>query len=185
MRNLPLPKVGFGHVDHTAVLTFQGQIRHVAAGALRSFVDEVVAADEADTVVIDLSGVEFLDSTGMGLLARIGRHSLEDHGRRAVIVCPDNDVAITLRSACFDKLFVMTEYFPFEHPAQLFDVPLSPPLGEGAETAQGRVILEAHQDLSSLGEQNREAFKDVIAALEADLERKSAAAGAPPQPSAH
>lgn len=177
MRNCPLPKVGFGHVDHTAVLQLQGQIRHVAAGALRSFVDEVVAADEADTVVIDLSGVEFMDSTGMGLLARIGRHSLEDHGRRAVIVCPANDVATTLRSASFDKLFVMTERFPFEHPAHLDEVALGPPHGAAEEAAQGRVILEAHQDLSSLGEQNREAFKDVIAALEEDLKRRSAPSG--------
>lgn len=169
MRDASMPRASFGHCENTAVLSLKGQIRHISAGALRAFVDEVVSADASDTVLIDLRGVEFIDSTGLGLLARIGRSTLQLHGRRAVIVCPNNDVATTLHSAAFDKLFVMSESYPFDEPADLTTVPLQPPDDTEAQRTQGRVILEAHQDLSALCEQNREAFKDVIAALETEL----------------
>ena len=106
----------------------------------------------------------------MGLLARLGRTTLE-HGRRSVIVCSVRDVMTCLRSAAFDTLFIIVEQWPFEQEAKLAEVPL-----EGKDQqpdVMGRVMLEAHRDLASLSEENRQAFAGVISALEADLDQKS------------
>lgn len=171
MAELSSARARWGKCERTAVLQLAGPIRHVAARALRTFVDDVLAREECDTVLIDLRGVEQIDSTGLGLLARIGRCALEARHRRAVIVCPANDVATTLRSAAFDTLFVMTEGFPFDEPAALTEVPLRSALQEANDPASGRVILEAHRELASLGEENCRAYQDVIASLEAELRR--------------
>lgn len=165
------PHAYFGHVDSTSVLRLTGPIRFVTAQALRSFVDDLVAGVDHGGVLIDLRGVEVIDSTGMGLLARIGRTSLQRLGRRAVIACPDNDVATCLRSVAFDELFVLLDTYPFEEDAApLAEVPLDALGGASAELGLGRIILDAHRDLASVSARNLEAYRDVIAALEADLQ---------------
>jgi anti-anti-sigma factor len=161
----------WGTCERTAILQLAGPFRHVGARALRTFVDEVFGKQDCDTVLIDLRAVNHIDSTGLGLLARIGRCALEARHRRAVIVCPHNDVATTLRSAAFDTLFVMTDVFPFDEPPVLTEVPLKPDAPQNADPNCGRVILEAHQDLASLSEENRRAYAELIASLEAELRR--------------
>jgi anti-anti-sigma factor len=162
------PHAFHGRCDGTLVLRLSGPIRYGAALALRGCVDELLAGEDHGGLLIDLRDVDAIDSTGMGLLARVGRTSLQRRGRRAVIACPDNDVATTLRSAAFDELFVMLDAYPFDDDDGTFtEVPLDG-LGEGPSEL-GWIILDAHRDLSSVSERNREAYADVIAALEADL----------------
>jgi anti-anti-sigma factor len=158
-----------GHVDDTIVLKLTGPIRFVAAQALRHFVDDLQSADPDDGVLIDVRGVDAIDSTGMGVLARIGRTSLERRGRRAIIVCPENDVATTLRSAAFDEVFVMLDACPYDDDAlTLAEVPLARPVSS-PELDLGRIVLDAHKELVSVSERNVAVYRDVIAALEAEL----------------
>lgn len=163
----------FGNGNHTSVLELRGPVRFVAARALRTFFDNAIAWSDTDTVIIDLRGVDLIDSTGLGLLARIGRASLESVGRRAVIICGDNDVAACLRSAAFDKLFVMIEEYPFDERVPLVEVPLNLPDAAHPDRSLGRLILDAHRDLASVSDGNRGAYGEIIAALEADLQRRT------------
>jgi anti-anti-sigma factor len=166
----------FGRADETLVLRLFGPIRFRSVRELRRFVDDVVAHDGGgdDGVSLDLRGVDMIDSTGLGLLARVGRLSLEQRGRRAVIVCPDNDVATSLRSAAFDQLFLMLDEYPYRDSAPFTEIALEPPDGGSAgEPELGRMILDAHRDLAAISERNLEVYRDVIAALEADLGGKT------------
>jgi anti-anti-sigma factor len=147
-------------------LVLKGQVRYIAAHALRSFIDDLLVQRPGDTVIIDLRELESIDSTGMGLLAHLGRVALE-HGRRAVIVCGVHDVMTCLRSAAFDSLFVMVERWPFAEEADVSEVPLDD--GELLPDVVGRLMLDAHRDLASLSEENRQTFAGVIAALESEL----------------
>jgi anti-anti-sigma factor len=144
----------------------KGRVRYVTAHALRSFIDDMLVQQPGDTLIIDLRELESIDSTGMGLLAHLGRTTLE-HGRRAVIVCGVKDVMTCLRSAAFDTLFVIVERWPFAEEASVSEVPLDD--GDLLPDLMGRLMLEAHRDLASLSEENRRAFAGVISALESDL----------------
>ena len=167
----PAARAFFGRADDTLVLRLVGPIRFRSVCELRRFVDAVVAHDGDGSVGIDLRGVEMIDSTGLGLLARIGRLSLEQRGRRAVIVCPDNDVATCLRSAVFDQLFVMLDEYPYLDDAPFTEIALDPADGgAGADAPElGRIVLEAHRNWRASSERNLDVYRDVIAALEADL----------------
>jgi anti-anti-sigma factor len=159
-----------GYLHESLVFVLKGQVRYMTARALRSVLDALLEEDANEAVIIDLRELDSIDSTGMGLLARIGRATL-NHGRRSVIVSPVKDVTTCLRSASFDKLFIMTEHWPFEKEPRLSEVPL-----DGKELlpdVMGRVMLEAHRDLIAMSEENRVAFSEVVAALEADLNRKT------------
>lgn len=166
MATMSMPEVRYGYVDDSVVLVLKGQLRYTVAKSLRAFIDEVLTKTIHETVVIELSEVEFLDSTGMGLLARVGRATLE-RGRRSVIVCPEGDVMTCLRSAAFDTLFVILDAWPFDRGMELFEVPLEEkPL---LAYAMGSLMLDAHRDLASLSDENKRVFGGVIEALEAEL----------------
>jgi anti-anti-sigma factor len=173
MATMQPPKAFYGYLEHSLVLVLKGQVRYMTARALRSFLDDILEKEGEEAMIIDLRELESIDSTGMGLLARLGRTTLS-HGRRSVIVCSVQDVMICLRSAAFDTLFIIEDHWPFDVEASVCEVPLE--TKDLVPDVMGKVILEAHKDLASLSESNREAFSGVISALEADMKRKSDAA---------
>ncbi|HMA92836.1 MAG TPA: STAS domain-containing protein [Polyangiaceae bacterium] len=172
MATMHTPKAFYGRTEHSRVLALKGQVRYMTVRALKGFVDDLLAQDDGEAMIVDLRELEAIDSTGMGLLARLGRCTLQ-HGRRAVIVCGVRDVMTCLRSAAFDRLFNIVDEWPFDCETTLSEVPLE--TKELQPDLMGRLILEAHRDLASLSEENEQAFAGVISALEADLERKGRA----------
>ncbi len=181
MARQPTARAHFAHEDRTSVLRLEGAVRYAVARPLAAFLDSTVAIEPTETMVCDLRDVTFLDSTALGLVARAGRLTLSRSGRRAVLVCPDNDVARVLRSAALDVLFVFVTEPPVALPAALTEVPIGATTcddgaasGPSGDASFGRTILEAHRDLSALSERNREEYRDVITALETELAARAA-----------
>ena len=151
----------YGHRDQLSWLSFEEAIKYTECRQLKAFLDQVVIPEMGDTMVIDLRDVPSIDSTGLGLLASIGRHSLENFSRRAVILCPENQVAQCLRAMQFDKLFTLTA--SLDPPEEIALAPVAPPRpGEGLAS----VMLGAHKELSGVDERNRHRFHDVVEELE-------------------
>lgn len=152
----------YGHRDQLSWLCFEGAIRYTECRELKAFLDQVVLPEMGDTMVIDLHEVPTIDSTGLGLLASIGRHCLNHFSRRAVILCPDGQVAQCLRAMQFDKLFTLTD--KLDPPVELPLAPVVKPPPPGEPLAN--VMLNAHKELSEVDEQNRSRFVDVVEQLE-------------------
>ena len=168
MATVRAPRAYCGRFDQSPILVLKGHVRYVTARTLRALIDDLLVQQPGDTLIIDLRELESIDSTGMGLLAHLGRTTLE-HGRRAVIVCGVKDVMTCLRSAAFDTLFVLLESWPFAEEANVSELPLDDT--DLVPDIIGRLMLDAHRDLASLSEENRQAFSGVISALESDLHR--------------
>jgi anti-anti-sigma factor len=167
MATVRAPRAFCGYFDQSPILVLKGQVKYMTARALRSFIDDVLV-QRGDTIIIDLRELESIDSTGMGLLAHLGRAALA-HGRRAVIVCGVHDVMTCLRSAAFDTLFVIVERWPFAEEASVSEVSLDD--DDLLPDIMGRIMLEAHRDLASLSDENRLVYAGVISALESDQYR--------------
>ena len=67
------------------VITVTGEIHVTTAPDFSSRLGEAIAS-EAPSVVIDLSGVEFIDSTGLSVLLNGLRRVTRSHGRMALVV---------------------------------------------------------------------------------------------------
>lgn len=158
----------YGHRDQLSWLSFEEAIKYTECRQLKAFLDQVVIPEMGDTMVIDLRDVPSIDSTGLGLLASIGRHSLENFSRRAVILCPENQVAQCLRAMQFDKLFTLTNVL--DVPEELPLSPVDPPARTGEPMAN--VMLNAHKELSDVDEQNRSRFSDVVEVLEQAVKKQ-------------
>ena len=165
MATMQAPRAFYGRLHELPIVVLKGSVRYMAARALRSFIDDLVN-QRYDTILIDLRELETIDSTGMGLLARLGRSTLQ-HGRRSVIVCDTPDVTLCLRSAAFDRIFVMLRDWPFPEEPEVAEVPVQ--CKELRADGLGRVMLEAHRELASLSTSNHDAFGAVISALESEI----------------
>jgi anti-anti-sigma factor len=174
MATLPVPRAFYGHLNDLPVVVLKGSVRYGAARALGSFVNDIVA-QARETIIIDLRELEDIDSTGMGLLARLGRSTLR-YGRRSVIVCAAPDVTTCLRSAAFDRLFVIVGEWPFDEEPRVTEVRCD--AQDLSADVLGRLMLEAHRDLASLSETNQRAFGAVISALEDDLANRGSSGAA-------
>lgn len=166
MAALDKPRVFYGLLDDLPILALKGQVRYMSAHGIRGFVDGFLVHASDVPMIIDLRELEAIDSTGLGLLAHMGRISLE-RGHRAVIVCSVQDILTCLRSVAFDVMFRILDEWPFPCEAEMVEVHLEE--RNPVPDIMGRFMLEAHRDLAELSEENRRSWAGVISALEADL----------------
>jgi anti-sigma B factor antagonist len=76
--------------DGYELLAVKGEIDIATSPRLIAALNEAVT-DTAGSVVVDLSAVEFMDSTGLALLIRAQRR-MSRRGRGFAVVCPDGPV---------------------------------------------------------------------------------------------
>jgi ABC-type transporter Mla MlaB component len=164
----------YGRREETSVFALAGDVRYVVALALRKFVDDVLLRDGSSTRVVDLRKAVCVDSTGLGLLAHIGRTTIEQKGRRAVlVVAKDGPLGKMLRAVAFDVVFDLLDVYPLDDGLELQPVVLDgSPLSPGRlDAAHAQVMVDAHEELMALSDENRQAFADVVAALKAGIRR--------------
>ena len=93
--------------DQELVLAWSGDVDALSVDDLRAAVDEAVSEAAPERLVLDLTGLGFIDSTGLGLLV----HTLN--------LCESRGVALTLRGIPEGALRLleltgMTALFTFE-----------------------------------------------------------------------
>lgn len=154
------------------VLKMSGEIRVVVEGryqlssAFNQFLDQLFADLDFDDILIDLSEADMVDSTNLGLLARITRFTQSRFGRKATILCTNPDLSQILEAVCFDREFVLVKE-QRDVPGELVEIAGC----SQSDVEHTRTVLEAHKVLMALSPQNVEAFKEVVALLEKRLAR--------------
>jgi anti-anti-sigma factor len=81
--------------DGIDVVTARGTLDIASAVRLRHVLTDPVLCSQP-VVVVDLDGVSFLDSTGIGVLVA-GRRATQERGARFIVVCDDGQALRTLK----------------------------------------------------------------------------------------
>jgi anti-anti-sigma factor len=150
--------------DGTWILKLEGDVRHPLSPAVNDLLDRAFADPDLRHFVIDLSQAELIDSTNLGVLARIANQMAEEDLPRPVVIAPGADIQTLLRAVCFDNIFrVITE--PADTHTALQDLPAL----EAEERETLALVLDAHRRLCAVDEGNRAAFRDVVEALGREL----------------
>lgn len=150
-----------GEHDGVHVMLFKGDVRLTLCKAMDDYVERVLRNPCIRSIVVDLSETENIDSTSLGLLAKLSIESTRRFGYRPTLVSTRADITRILEAMGLDDVFNLVEQ-PLEHEEQLGDLP---PCAATEEQVRARV-LEAHRTLMSLNERNRVAFQDLVAELE-------------------
>lgn len=156
-------KIQFAESEGTYVLKFIGDVRLTLCAALDAYIEKIFNALSFKAIVIDLTETRNIDSTSLGLLAKLSILSQERIGQLPTLVSTHEDMNRLLQSMGFDQIFnIMANSTPTD--AELKDLP-------GQLLSEDRVrdrVLEAHRILMNLNEHNRAAFTDLVTTLESD-----------------
>ena len=157
------------HITHAErdgihVLRYSGKVDYMSAPAIRRFLDDLLDRGNVAGLIFDLSDAEALDSTNLGLLARVRERAERCHCNGSMIVSKNADITEVLRSMGFEQIFeiVSDPRLNAEACADCLDA-ASPSSAELRDT-----MLEAHRALMRLSENGRTQFADVVACLESE-----------------
>lgn len=157
-----------GHVTHAAragvhVLRYFGTVNYTLAPGLQRFLDHLIHEAPLSGLVFDLTAAESLDSTNLGLMARVNEEVHDLGAANSVIISNNEDIDVVLRSMGFDQTFDL-------HPASSVpDAVAEPVEAEPASATElHHTMLDAHRALCRLSEAGRLEFEPVVACLERD-----------------
>lgn len=151
--------------DHQGVyvLMFQGDVRLTLCTAVDDFLDRMFADSGFRSVVVDLAQTDSIDSTSLGLLAKLSIQADRRFGCRPTLVSTRPEITRILVTTGLDDVFDLVEE-PLDHAEQLGELDCR---AASEEEIRHRVV-EAHRILMDMSESNRAAFEDLVATLEED-----------------
>ena len=149
--------------DGVYVLVFEGDVRLTLCTAVDEYLEKMFQDAGFRSVIVDLSRTDNIDSTSLGLLAKLSIQTDRRFSFRPTLISTRRDITRILLSMGFDEVFDLVEE-PLEHHEQLAELPM---LIASEEDVRHRV-LEAHRTLMAMNETNRDTFHDLVAALEAE-----------------
>ena len=153
-------------------LKYVGQIRYTIGASLDKFIKTLFDGPSPEGFMVDLREVETIDSTNLGLVARIANLMKQAGAPRVTLVSTNEDINTLLLSIGFDEVFDIVD----EAGHVMSD---SQELGLQEDTGpeMARTVLNAHRELMSINEDNKARFKDIIELFEQQLEKPRRALG--------
>jgi anti-anti-sigma factor len=149
--------------DHAGVYIIKmlGDVRLTLCVSFDQFIDAMLAAPDFSSVLFDLSEAEAVDSTTLGLMAKISLLAQEKRHIIPVILATNASIKRILDTMGFADIFKIVNKLEV-------DIEPEKPLSqiECGEQEVKEKVLEAHKILMGLNEQNRETFKNLVNMLE-------------------
>ena len=149
------------HHDGAYVIRFLGDVRLTLSTTIDDYFQQMYDDPDFVSVWVDLCDAEGLDSTTLGLLAKLALNVREKFGFTPAIYTCEPGILRLLRSMGFHRLFEVHE----EACNDPEDIQESPAVG-GSEKAVKEKVIEAHHVLMGISDDNRERFRDLVTALE-------------------
>jgi len=145
------------------VLKCSGEIRLNLCSTLDNLVESITQDPEFKTVVIDLTETEIIDSTTLGLLAKIAMAAQQQSNFLPTLISTNPDITRIITSMGFDKIFIIVRE-PASRIEELEEIPVL----KASEQQVRDKVLDAHKVLMGLNSRNREEFKNLVRALECE-----------------
>ena len=147
--------------DGVYVIKMEGDVRLTLCLSFDEFIDSMFAADDFQSIIFDLSEAQAVDSTTLGLMAKISILAEQRKGLRPVVIANSAGIMRLLQTMGFDEIFDI-----IEEPVSSQNVGERLQEQTSDEDATREKVLESHRVLMELNEGNRDLFKDLVAALE-------------------
>jgi anti-anti-sigma factor len=147
------------HAGHY-VLKMSGDVRVNLCAMIDEYLESMFSDEQFCAVILDLTEVKGVDSTTLGLMAKLALQTHKLIGDYPVLFSPNASITRLLHSMGFDSIFVIREQVGKQE-----DWSVLPVVPADEDNIRGRVIM-AHRTLMSLNETNREDFSELVNTLE-------------------
>jgi anti-anti-sigma factor len=154
-------KILYAVHEGTWVLRLRGDVRATWCLSLDSLIDRLLGDSALKAVVIDLHEATNIDSTMLGILARLAVRVRERLSVVPLVVAPSADVRRLFDSMCLDKVFTIVD----ESVAAGCEC-AELALVDKPDAEVCRQVADAHRVLMAIDDRNHATFRDVVATLE-------------------
>ncbi len=147
----------------TFVIKLVGDVRLTLCTTIDDYFTEMFSSPSIDGVVIDLSEAEGIDSTSLGMLAKLAVQAKQLYRLVPIILSPNPNITRLLDSMGFNKVFDIHQNLNDQECDNLGELPMK----SADEACCRSKVIEAHKVLMDLNETNRETFSSLVNTLEA------------------
>ena len=144
------------------VIKLEGDVRVVLCASLNDYMSTIFKSNTISRIIVDMVETEGVDSTTLGLLAKLAIYSNEKFNIRPIVFCPDESLYETLIVMGLDDVFEIIK----SKQSDLDNYQELPSASTSSAIDIKKHVLTAHQFLSSINEKNKNEFLDLISALE-------------------
>lgn len=150
-------------VNNVPILKFVGDVRVLMSGTMDSYFSTLYNRAIIDSMIVDMTETKGIDSTALGLTAKMAIQLRNRFNVSPTIISTQPDITRILKSMSFDLICDIVE-----EPQSRKTVYSE--LKENAESEDSvrQKVIEAHQTLMTLSEENRIEFQDLVSALKAN-----------------
>ena len=104
---MPEGRIIVADQDGTHVIKFIGDIRLTLCPALDQYLDSIFNRSTFKTILIDLTGAQGIDSTTLGMLAKMSIRMKKKMGFVPTLVSINPNITRVIMSMGFEKVFLM------------------------------------------------------------------------------
>ena len=149
--------------DGSYVIRLTGDVRLTLSTTIDEYFHAMYEDPNFVSVWVDLCDAEGIDSTTLGMLAKLALEVKQKFNFVPAIYSCSSGINRLLKSMGFQRLFELHEEL-CAAPQNIDEIPSV----AGTEQTVKEKVLEAHRVLMGLNDDNRAQFKDLMAILEAD-----------------
>lgn len=151
--------------EGTRVLKLIGDIRLTLCKSMDEYMTNVFSdAAGYRQVVVDVRDADAIDSTSLGLLAKVAVYTKKHYGVKPIIFSTNPSITKLLKSVGFDQIFTIETQVHASGDMGVFS--MLPASGVCCEKEEKQRVIDAHKVLMSINEENRLTFKDLVSSLE-------------------
>jgi anti-anti-sigma factor len=158
-------KILYAVIGSTCVLKMIGSIAYNISPSFDRFIQKISEDESAKSFVIDLTETTYIDSTNLGLLARLHAVSSDRGDDCPTMISNSRVINDVLYTIGFNGLFNIVDC----QNDLLCDMKELPALKDDSADSLAKIMLKAHCELAALSKNNRELFADVITYLKDDI----------------
>lgn len=149
--------------DHLGVYIIKmiGDVRLTLCISFDKFINAMLAELNFSSVLFDLSEAEAVDSTTLGLMAKISLLAQEKRGITPLILATNASIQRILQTMGFADIFTIVDKLEVE-----FSPEKNLTAIECDENQVKEKVIEAHKILMGLNANNHETFRNLVAMLE-------------------
>jgi len=155
-----------GHVEYaslngTHIFKLIGEVRAQSCISLDKLLNRIEQQQNVVGAIVDLTETTFIDSTVLGILAKLGLKLKQVHHIQAVMLSTNPDITTLANSMGLGQVFVILNYCkePLVCTRELCEEEIT-------HNTMLKTVLDAHKTLMQLNENNQNMFEPLVKQLQ-------------------